>query len=618
MDSLTVTAKQEQQLNTIDRKVYIVSNEILATTGSAADILQNIPSVQVDIDGNVSLRGDDSVQVLIDGRSSALMGASGRADVLSQLPADSIERIEVITNPSAKYKPDGTGGIINIVLKKKRTKGYAGSIRLTGGNDRRYGLSVGGNYNPGRFNLFGNYAIRQDDRLRSSTDRRSFIDPTTSLLATTQSQTTESARPFFQLGQGGIDYAPTAGNKFREVMDFSYRTYERHAVEYDLAENNLGVVTTQYERLRMDPEREGNVQSCSSYEHDFGSPDDSLTVEVRAEHHTETESNHYTNLYTVPPGPATPEFIRVSTNEPGTEATAEYADVLANSSKLEVGIDRSADSSHQDNLDLVRDPVTGLQVPNPQVTNSFYLRQTISALYGTYRQSWGNFAALAGLRGENADVRTDQITSRIANDQTYNRLYPSLHLSYDLTDTQQVQLNYSHRVRRPDKDDYNPYPQYQDPYNLQEGNPNLKPAEVHSIEAGYQYKNDATTYLGTLYYRYAYNAFTQVSRYINSTTLLTTEENLGSSTSGGLELAATQTLFEKLTVNASSDVFYNQINASNLGYASYASTYAWSAKLSAEYAFSKASFVQLDANYTAKRLTPQGEREPGFVTNVGF
>ena len=168
MPQLDVSAQRQAQLNSIDRKTYFVGQDVQGVAGSAADVLQNIPSVQVDIDGNPSLRGDSNVQVLIDGRSSALMRASNRGDVLSQLPADSIERIEVITNPSAMYKPDGSAGIINIVLKKKRAPGAAGSIRVSVGNGQRYGGSAGANYNPGPFNLGGSLNLREDDRDRIS------------------------------------------------------------------------------------------------------------------------------------------------------------------------------------------------------------------------------------------------------------------------------------------------------------------------------------------------------------------------------------------------------------------------------------------------------------------
>jgi len=345
-------------------------------------------------------------------------------------------------------------------------------------------------------------------------------------------------------------------------VDFSYRTFDRHGIEHDEVENNVGAVTSDYLRLRYDPEREGNVQSKSTYEHKFDHDQQDLTFELRAEHHTETENNHYTDLFTTPAGPPIAEFIRVATNEPGTEATADYINDLSKDARLELGFDRSEDQSYQDHLDLLQDPVTGLMVSNPQVTNSFDLDQTVTAFYATLRRTWGGFGALLGGRAEEAQIDTNQVTSAIVNDQRYFRLYPSLHLTYDLTETQQLQLNYSHRVRRPDTDDLNPYPRYQDPYNLTAGNPYLKPEEVHSIEAGYQYKTDDTTYLATLYYKAAYNTFTQVSQYISSTVLLTTQENLGQSQSGGVEFAATTA--------------------------------------------------------PIKRLTPQGYREPTFVANTGF
>jgi outer membrane receptor protein involved in Fe transport len=618
MEQVDVSAGRQAQLNSIDRKIYDLKNDIQASTGSAADVLQNIPSVDVDIDGNVSLRGDSSVQILVDGRSSAQLAGSSRADVLSQLPADSIDHIEVITNPSAKYKPDGSGGIINIVLKKKRARGYSGTAKVTIGNNRRYGVSAGGNYNPGPFNLSGNYAIRQDDRPRHASDTRNYIDPVTGRAASTRSVTIETSRPFFQIGQAAFDYTPDTHNKLSESVDFSYRNFLRHALEHDVQANDQGTVTTDFFRYRYDPEVEGNVESNSTFEHDFGRKDEVLTLQAQLHHHTETERNHYTNLYNTPATQVGPEDIRVSTNEPGTELIAEFSDAIGKTSQLEMGLDRSEDKSYQDHLDLTTDPLTGARVVNPQITNSFYLDQTITAFYTTYRHSFGSLGVLIGGRAEEADVFTNQITSGLRNEQKYFRFYPSLHLTYDLTETQQVQFNYSHRVRRPDKDDLNPYPQYSDPYNLRAGNPLLKPAETHSVEAGYQYKNDDTTYLATLYYRYAYNTFTQFSQYINSTTLLTTEANLGKSDSGGLELAATTSPIAKVNLNASGNVYYNKIDASNLGYTTRQSAVAWSGKLSAEYAWTKATFFQLNAIYTARRLTPQGEREPGFVTNLGF
>jgi len=191
-------------------------------------------------------------------------------------------------------------------------------------------------------------------------------------------------------------------------------------------------------------------------------------------------------------------------------------------------------------------------------------------------------------------------------------------LTYNFTEAHQVQLNYCHRVHRPEADDLNPFPEYQDPFNLRAGNPRLQPEQIHSIETGYHYHRDDTTYFATAYYRYRYHGMTEVARYLNATTLLTTKENLATSRSGGLEFGATTRLQDRVSLNFSGNVYRNQIDASNLGFGSNRSTIAWDAKLNANWDVSKTTLVQLNTNYTAKRLTPQGYRYPTYVTNVGL
>ncbi len=611
-----VSASQQTYLNSIDRKVYNVGMDIQGLTGSAADLLQNIPSVQVDVDGNVSLRGDANVQILLDGRPTALMGAN-RADALSQMPADSIERVEVITNPSAMYKADGTAGIINIVTKKGRSAEFSGSVHITAGNGRRFSAAASGSRDVGKVKLYGQVTLRQDDRIRVATDKRQFSDQASGQPATTQTATTEHSRPLYRMANGGIDFSPTKADKLGEKVTYSYRTFDRHSAELDTSSVG-GTVTTVYDRLREDPEYERDVESKSTYKHDFGDEGHALTAEFRAEHHTETENNHYANVFGLPAAPTTYDNTKIFTNEPGTEATVEYSDPLGKDSKLELGYDRSDDKSNQDHFRNYLNSPGSLWTVDTSVTNRFVMRQTVQALYGAYSRALGNLGIEAGFRFEQTGLNTNQVTAAITHDSRYYRLYPSLHLAYTLGPTQQLQLNYSHRVRRPESDDLNPYPEYQDPYNLREGNPYLKPQETHSIEAGYQYKNDDTTYLTSLFYKYSYNGFTTVSRFLDATTLLTTEENLAKNQSGGLELNANTSPIDKLTINASGDLFYNQIDASNLGYTVNRSTFAWDGKFSCEYEFSKRTMVQLNANYTARRLTPQGYRMPTFVSNLGL
>jgi outer membrane receptor protein involved in Fe transport len=200
----------------------------------------------------------------------------------------------------------------------------------------------------------------------------------------------------------------------------------------------------------------------------------------------------------------------------------------------------------------------------------------------------------------------------------YFRIYPSLHLSYSLTDNHQLQLNYSHRIRRPEGDDMNPFPEYQDPYNLSIGNPKLKPADTHSIEMGYQFQKNKTTFLGTLYYRHTYNDMSDITHFINDSIKLTTKENLSQRNFAGLELILSTTISDRANINLSTNTFYNTIDATNLGYDKKKSIIAWSANLNGSLYLTKSTFWQLTSNYQAERLTPQGRPLPSFVLNTGF
>jgi outer membrane receptor protein involved in Fe transport len=222
------------------------------------------------------------------------------------------------------------------------------------------------------------------------------------------------------------------------------------------------------------------------------------------------------------------------------------------------------------------------------------------------------------LRLEGTVVHSDQITTHVTDRMDYYRIHPTLHLNYNLTDTSQLQLNYSHRIHRPESDDLNPFPEYQDPYNLRAGNPRLRPEETHSIEAGYQYRKDETTYLVAGYFRDTYHAFTTVTRYIDTVTLLTTHENLATNRSGGLELVATTNVGSRLSINTSANAYYSEINAGNLGFAGMRSTIAWTGKANVVWHAGKSDSLQVDANYAARRLTAQGYRLPTAVANLGW
>ncbi|MEO5959434.1 MAG: outer membrane beta-barrel family protein, partial [Opitutaceae bacterium] len=602
--------------NSIDRKVYNVGKDLQSVAGSASDLLQNVPSVQVDIEGNVSLRGDSNVLILVNGKTSTMMGKN-RAAVLEQMPADGIDKIEVITNPSAKYKPDGTAGIINITLKKKQEAGYSGSVRVSVGNDRRYNANVTANYNPGKYNLFATAGVRQDDRPRWVQDDRSHTDAATNSVVFTSQRTAETSRPLSRIAQAGVDYKLDDKTTLGGSLHYNFRDFLRHASVSNLSRNAAGTITDDYDRLRRSPEYEKDLEFTGTLQHAFAAEDRELNIEVRHGQTTEQEDNRYTNVYRTPARATTFDFTLIKTTETNTETSVEYIHPLDENSKFEAGYNGEIGRTDLDFHGSFTD-ATGANVVDAARTNHFIYDAAIHAFYGTYAHKFGKFGLLAGLRFEHAGVDTNQVTARIVGSNDYNRFYPSLHTSYDLTETQQLQLNYSHRVHRPEGDDLNPYPEYQDPFNLRAGNPMLVPEDIHSIEAGWQHKKDDTTYLATVYYRYRYHGMTDVSRYIDSVTLLTTKENLGTSRSGGLELGVNTRVKDRLSLNFSANAYRNEIDASNLGFSSRRSAFAWDAKLNTNFDVTKTTLVQLNANYTAQRLTPQGYRYPTKVVNLGL
>jgi outer membrane receptor protein involved in Fe transport len=618
MEKFEVTTRRETFANSIDRKVYNIGTDIQSATGSVSNLLSNVPSVEVGVEGDVSLRGNSNFLMLVDGKPSTLMNTANRATALEQMPADSIEKIEVITNPSAKYTPNGTAGIINITLKRKREAGYSATVRANVGNDSRSSVGLTANYNPGKFNLYGAMNVRQDDRPRFTQDNRSHLDSATNSVVSTSQTSVEHMRPLSRLAQLGADYKVSDATKLGASVNYNYRTFFRTATVRNQSSNANGTLTSDYDRDRTDPEWQKTVEYATTYQHSFAKEGHELDLELKHDRHWEQEDNHFTDIYRTPATPTSFDYTLIKPTETSTELTADYSYPFDNDGKLDAGYSLQVDKNDMDFHGGFTDPVSGLSVVDPTTTNRFIYRDHIHAFYATYGRPIGKFGFLAGLRAEQALINSDQVTANLTGNTTYLRLYPTLHLSYNLTETTQLQLNYSHRIHRPESDDLNPFPEYQDPYNLRAGNPHLLPEETHSIETGLQYKKDNTTYLATVYYRQTYHAFTTITRYINSTTLLTTQENLSTNRSGGLELGVSGDLGHQVTVNFSSNAYYSEIDASNLGYSATKSTIAWNAKLNASWHATKSDLIQFNTNYTAKRLTAQGDRLPTFIANVGL
>jgi outer membrane receptor protein involved in Fe transport len=616
LGEISVTGQRSTFVNSIDRRTFNVGQDVMSKTGSVSELLQNVPSVQVDLDGNVSLRGSDNVMFLINGKPSSLMGTN-RAAVLQQMPASSIEKIEIITNPSAKYKPDGTSGIINIVLKKDKNLGLNGQASVNAGNNNRYNGNFSLNYNPGKLNVFGSYSIRQDERLRYSDDsRKHFISSDT--INYTHVVSRDLSRPLSHIIQTGVDYKINTHNSIGVTGNYNFRSFIRHSNDVNLWQATDMSVTRDYDRSRRDPEFEKDLELSGNYVHSFAKEGHEITVDYTTSFSNEQEDNHYTDTYRVPVTIPTYDNTLIKQGENQSQFSVTYSNPVSDKIKIETGYVLELRKNDMDFFGEYYDPLSELWVKDIVKSNHFVYNENIHVLYGTYEQEFGKLGFLGGIRAEQAFLNANQITTDTAMKNSYFRIYPSLHFTYKLDDLNELQLNYSHRIRRPEGDEMNPFPEYADPYNLRAGNPKLKPADVHSVEFGYQYKKNSTTFLSTLYYRYTYNGMTDITRYINDTVKLTTRENLTKSGSAGLELVLSKTFGTIGNINLSTNTFYNRIDASNLGYSSNKSIITWSANLSAGINLSKSTVLQITSSYSAESLTPQGRQLPSFVINTGF
>jgi outer membrane receptor protein involved in Fe transport len=606
--TVVVTGQRAQVSRKIDRKVYRIDQDMQSKTGSASDVLGNVPSVTVDMDGNVALRGNN-VTILIDGKPSPMLSGPLRGDALQQMSAGEIAQIEVITNPSAQFKPDGAGGIINIVTKKARKAGSSGVATINLGNDGRNNAGVSGATTKGQLTLSGGLNLRHDDRARTLDETRTAT--TSGAPVTTVRSSTDHVRRDGTSARGGIEYALTDQDKLTASANYSLRTGDRHGFEYDASGTVSDTTRTTSGRLR-------NIDSGGSVglTHTFDRDGEELSVSLQRDDSIEKERYTYLNTHALPASADSRDWLALGFRESSTEFSADYTLPFAEGHELQLGYDFERSESGFDNAGGPID-TTGAHLIDPGTTNAFNYRQTVSAAYVTYQTTAGKLGILAGLRVEQTGVRTHSITGNAFAMRDYFKAYPTVHLKYALSDEKSLTASYSRRVERPDAEDVNPYTDHQDVHNLRAGNPDLKPEETDSFEIGYMYETAPRSYDLTAYYRRTQNGVTDITTVLSPDVTLTTKQNLLSSRSGGLEFATNGHLMPKLDYTLSGNIYYRQIDANTVG-ANTRSNVSYSAKTSLTYKPTGTDTLQVSGNFNGKRVTPQGYVDPFSTYNLGY
>lgn len=614
VEGLTVQAGQSPMKSSIDRRSYSVTDDLQATTGSIADALKRIPSVEVDIDGNVKLRGDSSVTILIDGKPSALMKGQGRADALSQLPADQIERVEVLTNPGAQYSPEGTGGVINLVTKKARTSGAgpSGSVRFNAGTGGRYNGGLNWGYNSKKLSLSANAGFwtfdtefdNLDDRTLSGGLRRR---------STSKAQIT---------GGGGYvrlagDYEVDARNRLTAELNlFGYRPSFDTRARYENYDA-LGALTSLTGRDGQSDSKSNSGGLGLSWRREFAGEDHNFTLAFDRDRWNSDGDTLYRLFTTTPAGPDSFQGNRDRSTNDNDDLKGDYSRPMPRDGRLKAGFEWQRNRSDADNAFSVGPTRAGL-VLDPTRSHRLIFEETVLSGYLTYEQQFGDLTVLPGLRYETATDDLSLPATAVKASHTYNKLYPSLHLDYRLSDTSRLKASYSLRIARPGSNDLDPFLIYVDAFNYRQGNPSLEPAETQSWEASYEYRKQRNYYLLTGFYRQTDNGVTDRLVDLGGGVLLTTKTNLAKNRSGGVEVVVNRALTKTLSLNATGTAFWNQIDTGSAGFGTDRSAWSVSGRASFDWQPTASDLFQLNAVATGKQITPQGYSDPTYSVNLGY
>lgn len=621
LGDVVVTARPNDVRTSSEGTSYSLANDLQAATGTLAEALRNIPSVEVDPDGNVSLRGDSNVTILVDGRPASQFNGPSRGQLVQQIPASQYARIEILTNPSAAYSPEGSGGVINLISKPTTVRPgqtTTGSLRASVGDSGRY--TVGGSLSHvnGPTTVSADVGVRHDAYLQEAQRLRTRLDSGSGrFLESRQTQDVEgdSDSAFIRVAvEHNLDARTQLTGDVRHTDVDSFAD----SLELFEADSAAGGIASAYRRTSG-----GGFQGQFS-----GASARVLRRFDTAGHEWSNELRYDRNRFGIDFAsyadrlfPVAAPFHEQLSNQNSQDQigfTSAYVRPMADGGRLRLGYERQALTLEQDNS-FARGPTPATLVADPVVSNEFHLDQTVHALYATLERPFGaKLTAQFGLRLEQANLELNQITTGLRSSQDYFRAYPTLNASYQLDDTQTLRASYGRRIQRPGPGDLNPFLAYQDNQNLRSGNPDLLPQETDAFELSWQYRMQQTFYQATLYYRDTRDAFTPVTSDLGGGVFLTRPENLGANTSTGLELVANGALHPTLRYNASLNVFRQEIDAAGLVGTVDSSGQSVSGRLTLNWTPTQSDFLQISGIWGGEQLLAQGSREQSTLVNLGY
>ena len=626
LEEVELVGEQTQVEIRLDKRIYNVGKDITVRGGSVADVLGNIPSITVDVEGNIALRGNNNVRILINGKPSGLIGISG-PDGLRQLPSESIEKVEVITSPSARYDAEGTGGILNIILKKQERSGFNGNFNINGGVPETFRGTATVNWKTKKINLFSTNTIGRRTSISNGLSENEYFngEEANSYLFETAKTNRERDQLFFSLG---AEYFIDDTSSF--TLNGFYRDNEGindGVVTIDELKAIGGNRISTNERKQYEPELDESFQISGLYEKKFNDKGHEISATYQYEESAEDELAQITSLQTFP-------FTRINNNEEVTTlesqkrilAQVDYVYPLDENTQIELGYRGTFNTIETDyEVAFIENSV---RTTDMDLTNVLVYKEYVNAAYAQFGKKIDQFSLLLGLRMEDSNIVIDQRTTSDYTNKRYTNWFPTVNLSFEIDEKENITLGYAKRIRRPRGFFLNPFPSRNSITNFFQGNPDLNPASTGSFDLGYLKRFKKFTLNGSIYYQRTTSNFQFVNEDTGETVIISGDPNdsnsdlvivpvlrrgpinLSKNKRYGGEANLTFTPNRKIRLNANFNVYSNEVIGTYNGFVFDAKNVSWSSRFVSSINFGKGLSWQNQLFFRGPRVTAQSKSKP--------
>jgi outer membrane receptor protein involved in Fe transport len=589
--------------------------------GTVSDVLDNVPSVTVDTEGNVALRGNENVRILIDGKPSGLAGINV-ADALKLLPADAVEKVEVITNPSARYDAEGGGGIINIVLRKGKSNGVNGSIIVSTGDPENYGVSTSLNKKGSNFNLFSNFGYNyRNNPGNSLTNAEYFNSNGTTNRFINERRTNERLSEGYN-ANFGIDLFLNKTLTWTNALTFRESNGKNpdnvFFYNFDAFENPTFVRN----RLNDAKSDEFSIEYTSNFTKKFEKDGHQLNVDIAVSQNRENENATITDQIIGNPSSI---FTETTTNKQSQQRNLLQADYV-----LPIGKDGRFEAGYRGSF---QEGITEFEiVPTSSYSNTLEYNEYVNSLYTQYGSKINKFSYFLGLRFEDSNIDVNSLTTRDFNNKKYNNLFPSATLNYEISDKSSLSISYSKRINRPRGRFLNPFSTYSSNINIFQGNPDLDPSLTDAIDLGYLTKWNKITFSTSAYVNITNDSFQFIRKesglFVEGVpVIISTPINLAKEYRAGFEFNLNYNPYKWWRLNGNFNLFRNEtqgdykyVNFQNVNVVQNFDNIAltWTSRLSSKINLPYKIDWQTNASYEAPQTTAQGKRLGNYGINLAF